>query len=41
MTTLLRNALNYYWGELNTDYYKTHKHRADELNQKLFLIGEI
>jgi len=36
MTTLLRNTLKHYWGELNTEYYTTHKHRADEPNQNLF-----
>ena len=36
MTTLLRNTLKNYWGELNTEYYTTHKHRADEPNQNLF-----
>ena len=36
MSTLLRNTLNNYWGELNTEYYTTHKHRADEPNQNLF-----
>ena len=36
ITTLLRNMLGKYWGELNTEYYTTHKHRADEPNQNLF-----
>ena len=36
MSTILRNSLKYYWGELNTQYHKTHKHRADEPNKNLF-----
>ena len=36
ISTLLRNVLNNYWGELNTEYYTTYKHRADEPNQNLY-----
>ena len=35
ISTLLRNVLNNYWGELNTEYYTSYKHRADEPNQNL------
>ena len=36
MTTILRNVFKNYWGELNTEYYTTHKHSADEPNQNLY-----
>ena len=36
ITTLLRRFLGKYWGELNTEYYTTYRHRADEPNQNLY-----
>ena len=36
MSTLLRNALKNYWGELNTEYYTVAKHSVDEPNQNLY-----
>ena len=38
MTTFLKNAFKNYWDELNREYYTTHKHSADELNQKFYLL---
>ena len=38
ITTLLKMVLGKYWGELNTEYYTTYKHRADEPNQNLYMI---